>query len=92
MDQDAINWQLVSHLFYCENIKLLFYLLALELISLPFDKANIELIWFCKYRCFKYMNSLGFDKSEKDTKVVVAMSGGVDSSVAAVMLKNKAMM
>ncbi len=32
------------------------------------------------------MNSLGFDKSEKDTKVVVAMSGGVDSSVAAVML------
>ncbi len=35
------------------------------------------------------MNSLGFDKSEKDTKVVVAMSGGVDSSVAAVMLKNQ---
>ena len=35
------------------------------------------------------MNSLGFNKSEKDTKVVVAMSGGVDSSVAAVMLKNQ---
>ncbi len=35
------------------------------------------------------MNSLGFDKSENDTKVVVAMSGGVDSSVAAVMLKNE---
>ena len=35
------------------------------------------------------MNSLGFDKSESDTKVVVAMSGGVDSSVAAVMLKNE---
>ena len=35
------------------------------------------------------MNSLGFDKSEKQTKVVVAMSGGVDSSVAAVMLKNQ---
>ena len=35
------------------------------------------------------MNSLGFDKSEKDTKVVVAMSGGVDSSVAAVMLKEE---
>ena len=35
------------------------------------------------------MNSLGFDKSEKDTKVVVAMSGGVDSSVAALMLKKQ---
>jgi len=35
------------------------------------------------------MNSLGFDKSEKDTKVVVAMSGGVDSSVAAVKLKKE---
>ena len=35
------------------------------------------------------MNSLGFNKSEKDTKVVVAMSGGVDSSVAAVMLKEE---
>ena len=35
------------------------------------------------------MNSLGFDKSEKDTKIVVAMSGGVDSSVAAVMLKKQ---
>ena len=35
------------------------------------------------------MNSLGFDKKEQDTKVVVAMSGGVDSSVAAVMLKKE---
>ncbi len=35
------------------------------------------------------MNSLGFNKSEKDTTVVVAMSGGVDSSVAAVMLKKQ---
>ncbi len=35
------------------------------------------------------MNSLGFNKLESDTKVVVAMSGGVDSSVAAVMLKKQ---
>ena len=35
------------------------------------------------------MNSLGFNKAAKDTKVIVAMSGGVDSSVAAVMLKKE---
>ena len=35
------------------------------------------------------MNSLGFNKKEEDTKIVVAMSGGVDSSVAAVMLKKQ---
>jgi tRNA-specific 2-thiouridylase len=33
------------------------------------------------------MNSLGFNKEPKDTRVVVAMSGGVDSSVAAALLK-----
>lgn len=32
------------------------------------------------------MNSLGFDKPERQTRVVVAMSGGVDSSVVAAML------
>jgi tRNA-specific 2-thiouridylase len=32
------------------------------------------------------MNSLGFNKSESETRVVVAMSGGVDSSVVASML------
>ena len=35
------------------------------------------------------MNSLGFDKKEKNTKVIIAMSGGVDSSVAAVKLKKE---
>lgn len=32
------------------------------------------------------VNSLGIDKAPKDTRVVVAMSGGVDSSVAAALL------
>ena len=35
------------------------------------------------------MNSLGFNKKNKDTKVIIGMSGGVDSSVAAPMLKNE---
>ena len=35
------------------------------------------------------MNSLGFDRTPADTRVVVAMSGGVDSSVAAAVLKQQ---
>lgn len=34
----------------------------------------------------KSLNSLGFPKAPEDTRVVVAMSGGVDSSVCAAML------
>ena len=35
------------------------------------------------------LNSLGLPKSPQQTKVCVAMSGGVDSSAAAAMLKKK---
>ena len=35
------------------------------------------------------LNSLGFKKPEAETRVVVAMSGGVDSSVVAAMLKTE---
>jgi tRNA-uridine 2-sulfurtransferase len=36
-----------------------------------------------------FINSLGIAKAPKDTRVVVAMSGGVDSSVVAAMLKDE---
>ncbi len=35
------------------------------------------------------MNSLGINKTKKETKIVVAMSGGVDSSVVAAMMKEE---
>ena len=35
------------------------------------------------------INSLGIKKSPKDTKIVVAMSGGVDSSVVAGLMRQE---
>ena len=35
------------------------------------------------------LNSIGLEKSPKDTTVVVAMSGGVDSSTVAGMMKKE---
>ena len=37
----------------------------------------------------KELNSLGFNKKPSDTSVVVAMSGGVDSSTVAGMMKKE---
>ena len=37
----------------------------------------------------KKANSLGFSKKPKDTKIVVAMSGGVDSSSVAGLMKKQ---
>ena len=35
------------------------------------------------------MNPLGINKPKKETRVVVAMSGGVDSSVVAALMKEE---
>ena len=35
------------------------------------------------------LNSIGIAKDPKDTLIVVAMSGGVDSSTVAAMMKNE---
>ena len=43
---------------------------------------------FCNIHQF-IMNTLGIKKLPKDTKVVVAMSGGVDSSVVAGLMKDQ---
>ena len=37
----------------------------------------------------KELNSIGLNKKPSDTKVVVAMSGGVDSSTVAGMMKKE---
>lgn len=51
-----------------------------------FSLINKELLFIRKALIFQGMNSLGIDKAPKDTRVVVAMSGGVDSSVTAALL------
>lgn len=51
-----------------------------------FSLINHYLLFSSKTPIFASMNSLGIDKSPKDTRVVVAMSGGVDSSVTAALL------
>src|SRR6056300_489040 len=60
----------------------------------PGSKSNIIYLTYIrnkyKYqRMSKLLNSLGFDKKPSETTVVVAMSGGVDSSTVAGMMRNE---
>src|SRR5210317_653908 len=70
-----------------------YLLLGLNTLS-PGSKSNIIYLTYIrnkyKYqRMSKLLNSLGFDKKPSETTVVVAMSGGVDSSTVAGMMKNE---
>ncbi len=55
-------------------------------IRLELDESSKSKEKSIIYKEIFFMNSLGFNKPEKNTRVVVAMSGGVDSSVVACLL------